>query len=268
MDSGTQVKPSYRSFINGNECLGDAGALTQSLTENGYLFLKGFLDRQPIIQLRSDILDICRNAGWSSREGNPLDGIWSGCQPPDGENTIEYLNPYRLILKLPTFQSFPHHPRLIDVAERILGGKVFVHPRKIGRVVFPQYTKTTTPPHQDYFYIRGASATYSAWIPIGDCPVTLGGLAVLRGSHKQGFLPHVPMMGTGGHGIELPEDTVWDTTDYEMGDVLFFHSHTIHKAMPNLTENRLRISVDNRYQVEGDSIDPSSLKPHFNLSLD
>jgi hypothetical protein len=44
-----------------------------------------------------------------------------------------------------------------------------------------------------------------------------------------------------------------------------FHSCTVHRALPNLSDNLIRISADNRYQLENDPIDPSSLLPHYGL---
>jgi ectoine hydroxylase-related dioxygenase (phytanoyl-CoA dioxygenase family) len=90
-------------------------------------------------------------------------------------------------------------------------------------------------------------------------------LAVWPGSHRQGFIEHnVKHAGAvGGRGVPVDESQVeWYTTDYEVGDALFFRSYTIHKALPNLTKDRLRLSTDNRYQLSTDEIDPGALKPH------
>jgi hypothetical protein len=59
-------------------------------------------------------------------------------------------------------------------------------------------------------------------------------------------------------------DTPWLTTNFDAGDTLFFPALTIHKAMPNLTEDRMRISLDNRYEGEGDAIAAHMLAPHLN----
>jgi len=37
----------------------------------------------------------------------------------------------------------------------------------------------------------------------------------------------------------------------------------IHRALPNILERYLRLSVDNRYQLASDPIDPSSLRKHY-----
>jgi ectoine hydroxylase-related dioxygenase (phytanoyl-CoA dioxygenase family) len=176
---------------------------------------------------------------------------------------------YRKILKTPLFHDFPTNPNLMEAAGKILGlesaENVLVHPRRIGRVTFPFLLSATTPPHQDFHYIRGAVETYSCWTPLGECPIELGGLAVLPGSHRRGFMEHtVKSSGVGGSGVPLEEEELgWHTSDFGLGDALFFHSYTIHKAMPNLTEDTLRVSTDNRYQLSTDDIHEGSLKPHF-----
>ena len=51
----------------------------------------------------------------------------------------------------------------------------------------------------------------------------------------------------------------------KIGDTLIFSALTIHKALPNLTEDRLRVSLDNRYQAVDDPIAEHMLEPHLNL---
>ena len=58
----------------------------------------------------------------------------------------------------------------------------------------------------------------------------------------------------------------WHTTDYEVGDSLIFLALTIHQALPNLTEDKLRVSLDNRYHALGDPIAEHMLAPHLSSS--
>jgi hypothetical protein len=55
----------------------------------------------------------------------------------------------------------------------------------------------------------------------------------------------------------------WHSTDYQLGDCLVFNSLMIHQALPNLTEERLRISLDHRYQHAGLPIAEHMLQPHL-----
>ena len=75
------------------------------------------------------------------------------------------------------------------------------------------------------------------------------------------------MSGTGGHGIVDEKYAAynlrWLTTDFRLGDLLLFHSHTLHKALHNVTKDKLRVSLEYRYQRKGDDIDPSSTEYHM-----
>jgi ectoine hydroxylase-related dioxygenase (phytanoyl-CoA dioxygenase family) len=72
------------------------------------------------------------------------------------------------------------------------------------------------------------------------------------------------MLGAGGRGIDTESlGLEWACGDFRLGDALLFHSHTVHKALPNTDPERLRLSVDYRYQGVSQPIVESSLKPHF-----
>jgi hypothetical protein len=55
----------------------------------------------------------------------------------------------------------------------------------------------------------------------------------------------------------------WLTTDYQLGDALFFQALMIHKALPNTTDDQMRISLDNRYHPIGNRIAEHMLTPHL-----
>jgi len=169
---------------------------------------------------------------------------------------------------LESFHAFAHHPAIIDVCDKLFGEKTLVHPRNIGRIMFPENTKYTTPAHQDFIHIRGTEETYTGWIPLGPCPEVLGGLSVLSGSHRGGIYPVKPALGAGGLGIDTApleaDGFYWVGGNYEIGDALFFHSHAVHKGMPNQTSDRIRLSVDYRYQGNSKPVTDGSLLPHFN----
>jgi ectoine hydroxylase-related dioxygenase (phytanoyl-CoA dioxygenase family) len=248
-----------------------AGAeeLRADMEAQGYLFFRGLIPADAVLAVRRDALDLCQVAGWLDPARELMEGIVAPDMEPLTEGKPAYMELYRKLLKLPRFYDFPNHPAAMAIARKLLGDDVLVHPRRIGRITFPHNTVATTPAHQDHFYIRGTVDTYSCWIPLGECPTTLGGLAVWAGSHKRGFLEHsVSHPGAvGGKGVPVEEsEAEWHTGDFGLGDALFFHSYTIHKALPNLTADQLRVSTDNRYQRAKDDVDPSSLLPHYNLS--
>jgi hypothetical protein len=247
-----------------------ADALRAAMDARGYLFFRALVPAEDILAVRRDILNLCAEADWLDPAMPLMDGVANPAMEPTKEGQAEYNAVYRRILKqLPRFHDLPEHPALRGVAAALLGSDdVLVHPRRIGRVTFPNKLEATTPAHQDHFYIRGTVDTFSCWVPLGACPIPLGGLAVLEGSHRQGFLEHTERFpaAVGGRGVPTDEgDPAWRASDFGLGDALFFHAYTIHKALPNRTPDRLRLSTDNRYQRRGDDIDPGALQTHLGL---
>ena len=259
--------PALRPFI-ASDAAASAGELRARMDDQGYLFFRGLVPTELVLTVRRAVLEHCAEAGWLDPARDPMEAIAAPGGSPLSENRPEYQQVYRRILKEPSFHDFPDQSALRAVAAKLIEGEVLVHPRRIGRITWPNLPQAATPPHQDFFYIRGAVETYSCWVPLGECPMELGGLAVWAGSQRRGFVPHdVESPGAvGGRGVPVDADASWHASDFELGDAIFFHSHTIHKALPNQTSDRMRLSTDNRYQAAQDEIDASSLQPHFGLS--
>lgn len=250
-------------FADSADLVGDAAALAARASTDGYLFVSGLLPSADILDLRERILEVCAAQGFLAPDSGPGSGLARpGVRYREGDP--EYMAAYDDIQRLESFHALAHHPRLLAVLRAVLGEDVLVHPRNIARVMFPQHAEYTTAPHQDYVHIQGAPDTWTAWIPLGDCPVELGGLEVLAGSHRLGLLPIHPAGGVGGVGVELAGLTgTWHGGDFRAGDALFFHSLTIHRAAVNRTPSSVRLSVDYRYQGVSQPIVADSLLPHF-----
>jgi ectoine hydroxylase-related dioxygenase (phytanoyl-CoA dioxygenase family) len=253
------------AFTVSNDLLNDPPALRTRIADEGYLFFRGVGPREKILAARRDVISLCKDAGWCDSEGR-----WTGAGPFT-EGDKEYMAVYKNVIKLPSFLAVPEDAALMNLMAKVIDGPALLHRLRIGRITFPNNVVQTTAAHQDHWYIRGAAATYTIWTPLGDCPLSLGGLAVLPDSHKSGFIEHNfnAEKKYAGHGLadeQLPgRDDDWVSGDFEAGDFLVFHSFTIHKALPNLTPDRLRFSTDNRYQREGDAIADISTKSHYNL---
>lgn len=257
----------YTPFIE-SDANADAATLRARMEADGYLFFRGLVPADEVLAVRRDVLEFCRDAGWLDPNYDLMEAVAAPGVGPLVEGHPDYMPVYRKVLKAPRFHDFPAQPSLMSIAAKLLGTEPFVHPRRIGRITFPNYVVATTPPHQDHFYIRGSVETYSCWIPLGACPMSLGGLAVWRGSRHKGYIEHTVHSpgAVGGCGVPVNEDeAVWHTSDFGVGDALFFHSYTVHKALPNNSGDRLRVSTDNRYQRPKDDIHAGSLKPHYDL---
>lgn len=258
-------------FIDSTPIIDDPQALRERHNEDGYLFFRGLVARNDILELRRQFMEILNRRGWIDTErGDLLDG----CVYLDRTNEIPTeafgtcgvgvpVDAYREVQKLQAFHALAHHPRLIQIYEALFSSTALVHPRNIGRLMLPRRDASPTPPHQDYIHIQGTKNVRTCWIPLGDCPRDLGGLTVLRGSHKDGVLPVKAAQGAGGLETWLcNRDYEWIEDDFEAGDVLTFESRTVHKALPNKRGDVVRLSCDYRYQPADEDIEPKSLKVH------
>ena len=247
-----------------NDALEDGEELRRRLVEEGYVFLKGVMARDKLMDLRREIMDLLMEIGWLVKGTDPMDGIARiDAQCTEGDMT--YTDIYHQIYSLQAFHRSGHWPEVLDIMGKVIRAGVLPHPHKIARLWFPQYTEHTTPMHQDFVHFQGSFATYTLWGPVGDCPIELGGLAVLPGSHKiEEVREHHFSLGAGGLAVEEEDLTgTWLSTNYEAGDALIFPSLTVHQALPNYTEDRLRVSLDNRYQAKGLPIAEHMLQPHM-----
>jgi hypothetical protein len=139
-----------------------------------------------------------------------------------------------------------------------------VHPLFVMRNIFPQRPESTTPAHQDFVHIQGTPATYTVWIPLGDCPMEQGSLQVAAGSHRDGVRDFRVTNGSGGLEVVDPLADRWRASPFTAGDVLIFHSLTVHKGLPNRSD-RLRQSMDARYQRVSEPVSELSLNPYAGL---
>ncbi len=259
----TQDKPMGK-LQDSRALLDDAQALQARLAEDGYLYLSQVLAPQPIASLHSDVTNVLKQHGWISSDSAQGDARCNRAPVNEGED--DYFPAYHDIQKLESFHGIAHTPELTSIMQSVVGPGAFPHPLGIARLSFPDNEECTTPPHQDYPNNQGTEALFAAWIPLVDCPISLGSIAILEGSHKLGLLPLSFSLGAGARQAVLPpeaDELRWLSTDFARGDVLIFGSLTVHRALPNRSKDRLRLSVDFRFQEEGQPLCEGVLKPHF-----
>ena len=251
-----------------NDARDDAEELRRRLDRDGYLFFRQLQRPDLLRALRREMLTVLQQGGWLAEGTDPVDGI-ANLDARCTEGDVDYTEVYHEVYRLEAFHRIAHQPEIVEMVEKIYGRPAMPHPQKIARLWFPAYTEHTTPAHQDFVHFQGNYRTLTCWAPVGDCPRELGGLAMLAGSHKTGnVLEHHFSLGAGALDVELGEEErkgEWHSTDFEIGDTLIFPALTIHKALPNVTPDRLRVSLDNRYQVIGDTIAEHMLLPHLDI---
>ncbi len=256
----------YWAFLpmrSSSDLLDDPEALRARFDEDSYLYLPQVIDRDRVLALRERFLHILATRGWIQRDYGH-DAVSVILPLREGEEA--YLDGYDEIQRLEGLHSLAHDEALLDVMRRVVGPTAFPHPLKIVRMAFPENYEFSTPPHQDYPNNQGTPNLVASWIPLGDVPAEMGSLAILRGSARHGVLPLDVHPGAGNRQAVLPlemlEELRWVTTDFRAGDVLLFGSHTVHASLNNASDS-MRLSVDFRYQQEGEALTPIVLEPHF-----
>jgi len=248
-----------------NDLLDDAEAVRARLATDGYLYFRRILDAERVREVGEAMARATREVGWTRPGLQPGKDIC--VVRPLQESSDEFVEGYQEIQRLQTFHEMAHDATLLDIMRTVLGESAFPHPLKIARVAFPDHFEASTPPHQDWPNNQGTLELTAAWLPAADLPPELGGLAILRGSNRWGVLPLARHFGAGNRCAVIPPDMAeqcrWVTTDFSVGDVVLFPSTTVHAALHNTSEWHLRLSVDFRYQLEGQALTEGCLQPHF-----
>jgi hypothetical protein len=224
----------------------EPAVLQARVRQDGFLHLRGAFPPDLVRALRNLVLDYARLRRWLDPAAPPEEGRG---QPGRQLASCEESDWWALHSKVQTSAELWDLGEARGIQEGLraaFGRRSFLY---LGlntcRIFFPQ-RDLATQPHQDANYIRTGDLFVTVWVPLGDCPLELGPLAVLPGSHLRGLLPH---RGTGilDGGCHVEEGAAWRTTGFRSGDSLVLLPTTIHRSIPNRSGDRLRLSVDLRY---------------------
>ncbi|MFI4980666.1 MAG: phytanoyl-CoA dioxygenase family protein [Nevskiales bacterium] len=246
-------------FIDSSDIAQDGAALAARMRRDGYLFLPGLLPRADLVAVQRQIGEIARDAGWL-RADRPVEeavaDLAGFCVDPEPR----YLVTLRRINRLEDYHALKHHKALIGLFERMLGGPILPHPRVLMRNIFPAREEVTTKAHQDFPNVQGSREVFTAWMPLIDCPLEVGPLQVAAGTHRDGVYDFHIAAGAGGMEVSDKLEGRWVSGCFALGDVLVFHSMTVHKGVPNRSD-RLRMSMDVRYQLVSETFNPDNANP-------
>lgn len=237
--------------------------LQRRLVHEGYLYFPKVLSPRKVLRARRAALFLCKRAGWLVKGADVADATfdvaaWLERQARSDEERSRFLQEWVRCVRewtaTPAYGAVYEDRALRALLANVVGGPVVPHPLREARgarIGLPPRCRIGHAAHQDHNYLKDPASAFTVWIPAGDCPRRLGGLAVWPRSQRRGFLRH-----DGSRGI--PEDALrkaeWASVDYETGDVLVFGMLTVHRALPNRTKDTLRFSIDFRYCRE-DCID-------------
>jgi hypothetical protein len=271
----------FGTLTRSDELLGDPVALRQRMEEDGYLFMPGLLRRDEVLLARQAMLEKLAEAGVVDTRFPLMDAIAApGTQ-------VAFMP--ELAHDNPALMQVVYNGPMMAFFEQFLGDTVRHFDFTWVRAVAPGQG---TAPHMDVVFMgRGTPRLYTAWTPIGDIPVSMGGLLILEQSHKHERLNKnygakdvdafctnkrgegYTKMGGGGNiaasgwlsndAIKLRERLGgrWLTADFKAGDVLIFSVFTVHTSLDN-GSNAIRLSTDTRYQLASEPIDERWIGEH------
>jgi hypothetical protein len=237
----------------------DSNVLQARFQEWGYLHFKRYVAQEQCNTLLNALIgELAPYVALDSVKALPVltgqafvetDAIWDEVYPK--------------IQSLETFHTFFHGKQMLALMEKVAGKAVFVYPMKMARISTPGKIGYETPPHQDARSHAAGPTMAGIWVALHDVSAEMGRLKLLPRSHKNGVRPVVPSVGVGNVQCEIyPDETTWHVSDVEQGDVIIFHSATIHAAQPNTSANIVRMSVDTRFCDYGASVAAFNTEPH------
>jgi hypothetical protein len=258
----------------------DVEELRRRVAEDGYLYMRGYLDRDEVLGARASLTSRLAEAGVLDPAYPSIEGV---CKPDSG-----YVFKPEITNNNAEVQRLLYSGRIVDFYTRLFGEPIRHYDFTWLRAIGPG---KGTNPHCDLPYMgRGTHQHMTCWVPYGDISFTLGGLMVLEGSHKRmdllenyvyrdvdafcenkqseaekaknggwtftGTLSHNPPVVRNKFGGR------WLTTEFKAGDFITFGMFLVHASLDNRSDNRLRISSDSRYQRAREAIDDRWVGPN------
>jgi hypothetical protein len=273
--------PDLLGELRRTEQIDHAEALRERLAEDGYLYLPGFFRREDVLAVRRVLVERLA-AGGVLEPGSPvMDAVaLPGASIDFGRDGSE------LVAGNEPLQRLLYEGPMISFFESLLGGPVRHFDFTWLRIIPPG---GGTWVHTDIVFMgRGTSHLYTSWVPYGDVPPQMGGLAILERSHNHDLIrnvygvqdvdaycenlgeeppadyewPHVnPILDEDAAALRRKLGGRWLTADYRAGDLLVFGMFTAHGALDNRTD-RIRLSSDSRYQLAADPVDERWVGPN------
>lgn len=247
--------------------------LRRRFDEDGYLYMKGYLDQDVVHAARRSITDRLAAAGMLDPAFPPME---AACKPDAGYGFRPDMTEHN-----PEVHALLYEGRLTEFYRQFFAEDIRHYDFTWLRAIGPG---KGTNPHCDLPYMgRGTHRHMTCWMPYGDISFELGGLMVLEGSHKRmdllenyvyrdvdTYCENKPdqakrakdggwtFTGTLSHNPPVVRNKFggrWLTTEFAPGDFLTFGMFLVHASLDNQTTNRLRISSDSRYQRASEPID-------------
>jgi len=235
--------------------------LREKLKNNGYLFLRGFLDEFKIHNynelIKSDF----------SKYSNRFNRL---------KNSYKDFKETRNCGHIPSIREFIKKGKITEFFSMIFGEPATPYDFIWSRV---KGYGTAENCHCDIVYMQhGTHNLYTAWIPLMDIPLEMGPIMILDKSHCLAKLDsyrsldidddRLKRMLVYKHGkffrgfdysknpneVQKEFGLKWLTADFHKGDILIFSADVLHCTLDN-NSDKLRFSIDARFQAKSEPID-------------
>ena len=211
----------------------DPAHLRAHAQRDGVLLLRQLLPRADLAALGQRVIAAGQASGLLGRSG-----VWAGPSAAAAHALPCWVALQQQVAMTAEFQALAEHPALATILGRVFGEVPLGHQGSVCRIAPPDRIVPATPAHRDGDYIRNRSGVWTAWVPLTDCSIEQGVLAVAPGSHRDRAA------------------TTWAAENMRLGDVLLFSAQTLHRACPNLAPRRARLSVDFRFMPQSGFVQP------------
>jgi phytanoyl-CoA hydroxylase len=232
----------------------------KSYWRNGYLVVRGLVADEDVANLRSYAMDLLHGRieipGVAQPESRDLEALYK-----------RFSRIHMLHRQFETAERYLLYPRVLDVLEALIGPDVlalqtmlFLNPPGHGGQGW----------HQDAYYITTYPETLiGVWIALDHADEANGCLYVTPGSHTEpiyptperdhlyaedsfedlGHVQQVSSLDDEANTLTKVARTYPDPIPcvVEPGDVIFFHSHLLHRSYPNRTADRFRRAFVSHY---------------------
>jgi ectoine hydroxylase-related dioxygenase (phytanoyl-CoA dioxygenase family) len=255
----------FKPMHDSTPLLSQPNALRERFRHDGYVLLRGVLDPDAVSEQRAAYFSLVDPL--ILEPGTPLGaGIYSGVAAANQLDHGVPGHPAYDYVRSKGFLEFGKAPELRTVAEILLEGTVKQLPRKIVRH-FYNGSRRASRAHTDREYMtEGSDKIVTAWVPIGDCPLAMGGLVYLENSmaldddlvaairtRKDREKDQRPI----SHDLlwtARQSDRHWLWTDFAAGDVAIHSPHIVHASMDTTTP-AMRLSADFRFVCTAEVVD-------------
>ncbi|BCM94444.1 1-deoxypentalenic acid 11-beta-hydroxylase [Abditibacteriota bacterium] len=242
-----------------NDALNNPEALRARLEDDGYLFIRGFHDRDQVLGVRREILERLRERGQLAPSYPLMDGIAN----PNGPQSSASVRGQE-DLKTDSLRALLYSQRSYNFFERLFGAPAQPYKFQWLRAAGPG---AGSPIHADLPYMgRGSHNLCTLWTPLGYLTPEMGPLALCLGSNKwpavRGEYAHSDVDRDRHTGVFTNDSDElvsqmggqWATTSFEPGDAVILGMYLLHGSLAN-SSNKFRISCDTRFQRADEPMD-------------